>query len=345
MFILYRHSDIKWRLTPEDYPLVLSPDSAMDQVKKHYDLDQCHYSYFGPFELPTRLSSRPQTWRRAQSGYADQVYDTVKDSLRIGWLIGIDHMRDWSSFNNPFYVDENGELVFENPYWYHEWYLREVIDGYNDAVARRNGVRASPTQRIHYGGSYAGPEQHAQAARMINSKAAGRLLAAGGVYNGNIGDYAKTAQQLGGDAPAGYDQVLNKTTAGTAIAIISVAAGFGLGRLGAVSETEQLSRLAKSEVLTPKSLANAAKERYPKQYEQYCKLPDKNLEKAIAKHEKQIIEHSEYLNNLIKRQEHVPSWDTLTPQHQENLMHHWQQDINRHEAYKSIAEDILKERK
>lgn len=244
MFTLYRHSDIEWQLTPEDYPLVLSPDRAMEQVKKHYDLDQSHYNRFGYFELPERLSSCPQTWRRAQSGYADEVYDTVKDSLRIGWLIGIDHWEDWCSFNNPFYVDGNGDLVCENPNGYDEWYLREIIDGYNNAVARRNGVKASPTQRIPYGSSSAEPKQYAQVAREINSKAAGRLLAAGGIYNGNIEGYAKTAQQLGGDVQAGYDQVLNETTVGSAIAITSVVAGLGLSGLGAVSEISQLEKLA-----------------------------------------------------------------------------------------------------
>ncbi|CNM15106.1 Uncharacterised protein [Yersinia pseudotuberculosis] len=89
---------------------------------------------------------------------------------------------------------------------------------------------------------------------------------------------------------------------------------------------------------------NTAKDRYPKQYEQYSKLPDKNLEKAITKHEKQISEHKNYLNDPVKRQEHVPDWDKLSPQHQENLLHHWQQDINRHEAYKAIAEGVLKGR-
>ncbi|NLU15714.1 MAG: hypothetical protein GXW94_08155 [Serratia liquefaciens] len=73
-------------------------------------------------------------------------------------------------------------------------------------------------------------------------------------------------------------------------------------------------------------------------------MPDKNLEKAISKHEKQIYEHKGYLNDPVKRQEHVPDWDKLSPQHQENLLHHWQQDINRHEAYKAIAEGVLKGR-
>ncbi|AVO98860.1 HNH endonuclease [Enterobacter cloacae complex sp. FDA-CDC-AR_0132] len=56
----------------------------------------------------------------------------------------------------------------------------------------------------------------------INSKAAGRLLAAGGVYNGNVEGFRKTAEQLGGDAVKGYDQVLNEQTAGTAIAAASI---------------------------------------------------------------------------------------------------------------------------
>ncbi|WP_370278309.1 hypothetical protein [Rahnella sp. CFA14(1/10)] len=69
-------------------------------------------------------------------------------------------------------------------------------------------------------------------------------MAAGGIYNGNNEGFAKTAQQLGGDAQAGYDQVLNETTVGSAIAITSVVAGLGLSGLGAVSEISQLERLA-----------------------------------------------------------------------------------------------------
>jgi len=93
------------------------------------------------------------------------------------------------------------------------------------------------------------------------------------------------------------------------------------------------------------SKVDAAKERYPKQYEQYKKLPDKNLEKAVTKHDKQINEHQGYLNDPVKRKEHVPNWDSLSSQHQENLLHHWQQDIKRHESYKAIAEGILRSRK
>jgi len=76
----------------------------------------------------------------------------------------------------------------------------------------------------------------------INSAAAGRLLAAGGIYNGNIQGVRETAEKLGGDAVRGYDQVLNQKTAGAAIAVASVAAGLGVGRLGIASELAQLEK-------------------------------------------------------------------------------------------------------
>lgn len=58
--------------------------------------------------------------------------------------------------------------------------------------------------------------------RTVNSKAAGRLLAAGGLYNGNIEGFRHTAEQLGGDAAKGYDQVLNQTTSGLLISAASL---------------------------------------------------------------------------------------------------------------------------
>lgn len=75
----------------------------------------------------------------------------------------------------------------------------------------------------------AAPMQHAQSAKTINSKAAGRLLAAGGIYNGNPEGFRKTAEQLGGDASAGYDQVMDNK--GLLITGASVAAGLTMGRV------------------------------------------------------------------------------------------------------------------
>ncbi|MFP2825532.1 type VI secretion system tube protein TssD [Citrobacter braakii] len=75
----------------------------------------------------------------------------------------------------------------------------------------------------------------------LNSASVGRLLAAGGIYNGNIEGFHQTAQQLGGDAPAGYDQIMDNK--GLIIAGASVAAGLGLGRLGPMNELSELKNL------------------------------------------------------------------------------------------------------
>lgn len=70
------------------------------------------------------------------------------------------------------------------------------------------------------------------------------LLAAGGVYNSNIEGFHNTAQQLGGDAPAGYDQIMNDQTKGSIIAAASIATAFGLGRFGSASEINELTKVS-----------------------------------------------------------------------------------------------------
>lgn len=77
----------------------------------------------------------------------------------------------------------------------------------------------------------------------LNSAAVGRLLAAGGLYNGNIEGFRDTAEKLGGDAVKGYEQVLNEKTAGIAIAAVSVAAAYGAGKMGSVNELYELEKI------------------------------------------------------------------------------------------------------
>ncbi|ECF3154125.1 type VI secretion system tube protein TssD [Salmonella enterica subsp. enterica] len=79
--------------------------------------------------------------------------------------------------------------------------------------------------------------------KTLNSKGVGRLLAAGGIYNGNIDGFRETAEKLGGDAPAGYEQVMNDQTKGTIIALASIASVFGMGRLGLASELGKLGQV------------------------------------------------------------------------------------------------------
>lgn len=102
---------------------------------------------------------------------------------------------------------------------WHSWFEMAVRNAYEECLNNHRGIKPLPTQKIHYSG---GSAQHTHAPQTINSKAAGRLLAVGGAYNGNIEDFRKTAEQLGGEAVQGYDQVFNEKTAGTAIAAASI---------------------------------------------------------------------------------------------------------------------------
>ncbi|MEQ4531317.1 MAG: hypothetical protein ABN478_08460, partial [Mixta sp.] len=58
-----------------------------------------------------------------------------------------------------------------------------------------------------------------------------------GIYNGNVEGFRQTAEQLGGDAPAGYHQMMNDQTKGLLIAGASIAAGLTLGRINISGES------------------------------------------------------------------------------------------------------------
>lgn len=108
------------------------------------------------------------------------------------------------------------------------------------SLNEHQGRKPPPTIKHHYSDA---PIQHAQAGKTINSKAAGRLLAAGGIYNGNIEGFHQTAEQLGGDAPASYAQVMDNKA--LLITGASVAAGLTMGRISVTSELLELSSLSK----------------------------------------------------------------------------------------------------
>ncbi len=79
----------------------------------------------------------------------------------------------------------------------------------------------------------------------LNSAGVGRLLAAGGIYNGNIEGFRDTAEKLGGDAPIGFNQIMNDQTKGLLIVGASIAAGLGIGKLSTASELAEISNYSK----------------------------------------------------------------------------------------------------
>lgn len=216
--------DAARELSPEDFQYILRPEVAFERARIYYDLDSDNYSHFSLQQMPKRKSGFitpfSTKYDRKRNGMYDGAYDHTQHNIDIGWFIGIDESEQWDYFKHPFYFDEKGDLIYDcfMVHW-HEWFEMEVRDAYRKCLDDHQGRKPAPTQKIHYSDA---PIQHAQAAKTINSKAAGRLLAAGGVYNGNIEGFRKTAEQLSGDAVQGYDQVLNEKTAGTAIAAASI---------------------------------------------------------------------------------------------------------------------------
>jgi RHS repeat-associated protein len=67
------------------------------------------------------------------------------------------------------------------------------------------------------------------------------------------------------------------------------------------------------------------------------------LSKSINSHIDEIAEHTKYIADPKKK--YGDNWDTFSDQRKENVIHHWKQDIKRHEAYKMAKEAALKELK
>ncbi|MDU6412120.1 MAG: DUF4258 domain-containing protein [Yersiniaceae bacterium] len=247
MFRLLRAWDAERELSPDDFQYILTPTEAFRLARIFYDLNSDNYRYprFSCHDLPRRKtgyiysSSAPDQRRRFD--YVDDVYDYTEMNLDQGWIIGIETSEQWDYYRNPFYFDEDCNLRYDCFMdHYHSWFEMEVRKAYEKCLNNHDGRKPAPTIKQHYADA---PVQHAQSTKAVNTKNAGRLLAAGGVYNGNIEGFRQAAEQLGGDVLAGYDEILNDQTKGTAIAAVSVAVGLGIGRLGAAGKVNTLSQL------------------------------------------------------------------------------------------------------
>lgn len=247
MFTLYMKWEAQRVLAPKDIQFILSPHSALELASIFYELDYLEYDQrtrIRPHSVPERRAKvyhrfAAQPYKRKHLTEYDKLYDDVKWQLEHGWMVGVDTSSKWDNRRNPFSFDDDSNLVYDCFMdRYSDSFRQEVQQIYEYTLNEHQGKKPAPTVKQHYTDA---PAQHAQVAKTINSKAAGRLLAAGGIYNGNIEDFHETAQQLGGDAPAGYDQVMDNK--GLIIAGASVAAGLGLGRLGAASELSELENL------------------------------------------------------------------------------------------------------
>lgn len=247
MFTLYMKWDAGCDLAPGDIQFILTPRDALEMASVFYELDYLKYdpqTRFQHFTIPMRRDGvyhrfAAQPYKRKRHIEYDGLYDEVKWNLEQGWMVGVNTAEKWDRFRNPFFFDDDGNLVYDCFMdSYSDSFQREVRNIYEHCLNAHPGRKPAPTIKQHDSDA---PVQHAQATKTINSKAAGRLLAAGGIYNGNIEGFRQTAEQLGGDAPAGYTEVMDNK--GLIIAGASVAAGLGIGKFGIVNEISELKSL------------------------------------------------------------------------------------------------------
>ncbi|MXG70453.1 hypothetical protein GRW77_03800 [Escherichia coli] len=249
MFTLYMQWEARRKLAPADIQFILTPRESLEMASIFYELDYQEYDQRYPFHrhsVPRRREGghhrhAAQPYRRKHRPEYDGLYDEVEWNLEHGWMVGVDTWEKWGKFRNPFSFDGEGNLVYDCFMdTYGESFPQVVRQIYEYTLNEHQGRKPPPTVKEHYSDA---PIKHAQATKTINNKAAGRLLAAGGIYNGNIEGFHKTAQQLGGDAPAGYDRVMDNK--GLIIVGASVAAGLTMGKINITGELEKLSSLSK----------------------------------------------------------------------------------------------------
>ncbi|WP_072086320.1 hypothetical protein, partial [Yersinia pekkanenii] len=144
-----------------------------------------------------------------------------------------------------FYIDDDGKLICTDPLAFRVGGTKKIIAEYSKSVSRRDyqrsGGKPRPTQVQRQVRATAVELPISKAFSTINNKAAGRLLAAGGVYNQNPEMFADTAKKLGGDAAEGFDQVLNENTAG---AMLVAGILLGAKRGNPVSKLEKLKSIS-----------------------------------------------------------------------------------------------------
>lgn len=81
--------------------------------------------------------------------------------------------------------------------------------------------------------------------------------------------------------------------------------------------------------------------KYSGALKEYIKRPTKDIQNAVRSYERQVEVHRQKLANPAN---YVPNWHTLRTEHQQNLLRHWQQDLERNAAHANIMRGILKER-
>lgn len=235
-----------WAPHPSQFQYILNPFSALWYLEREYDLYDGSYNlqgyYFNERDfIPKR---RHGGYQGSRHSHPNRIWTLVETMLKQGDMVVCDDTHGWSS-QNPFYIDDNGDLVQTQSGFHQDpYFFSNIKSRYQEALNRelslgRSKPSATNKHVIHYTGAST-PDQHAQSAKAgktLNSKSVGRLLAAGGVYNGNVEGFRETAEKLGGEAPEGFTEVYNQQSAGMLMAGMSL---FGLKKVMSMSEMAEL---------------------------------------------------------------------------------------------------------
>ncbi len=81
--------------------------------------------------------------------------------------------------------------------------------------------------------------------------------------------------------------------------------------------------------------------KYAGQLRQFLSQGVESLQKSVGSFSKLIEQHQSWIKDPSSK---VANWSELSPQHQQNLLHHWGQDVQRAQAYKEMAERVVQEK-
>lgn len=206
-------------LAPELYDRIIIPSRAWSMVCRDYTFDDksaIGFSNFGS-DIKERAA-----WNNAPVDEQGYYAKSMKHNIEHGDVVYIDTKSLWNPLDFAFYINHQGCLVSNSGYSAFKLDgANRIIRYYEQAITSRRGqerpaatVRPLPQQ----------PQKAKQQLHTLNSKAVGRLLAAGGIYNQNVEGFAETAKQLGGEAADGFSQVANPQSIGSLIALSSIVA-------------------------------------------------------------------------------------------------------------------------
>ncbi|CNB12206.1 hypothetical protein [Yersinia similis] len=258
-------NDLYWlskdNLAPEEYERIISANAAWSRICREYEFDDGNN--IGRYLINMREREQhisPDQLRSAGTREKEKLESRVfsGDVVLLSNMYGPARL---------FYINEEGQLRYNDPLAFGLNGVSRIVKEYNASVGRRDyqrtGGKPRPTKSpIKVRTSTPAP-LNPKAFPPINSKAAGRLLAAGGVYNQNPEMFADTAKKLGGDAAKGFDQVLNEQTAGTMMAAAAIFAGGRRGSdinsLNKIKELQQINRKEKIGKWSLEELSDGAK--------------------------------------------------------------------------------------